>query len=333
MQLFRGPDADSAWRKAVTALLTSGEVREQKSRAGDTRELLHTAFTIENPTQRWIVSRSPALNPALALVEAVWILSGRNDAGLLNFFNPLLPKYAGVGETYHGAYGYRLRRQFGVDQLDRAYHALLHNPDSRQVVLQIWDPRADLPTKKGMAAAQDIPCNVGSFLKIRDRKLEWLQMLRSNDIFLGVPYNFIQFTTLQEVVAGWLGAEMGTYVHVSDSLHIYTRDLSREIIRTPIEPKKNAESLQLSKSESDKVMAELAHSIDEATRTEGSRKGLQEILKHANLPQPYTNVLRVVIAEVCRRKKMLEVAQETMADCSNPILSQVWGQWLARHTN
>ena len=37
------------------------------------------------------------------------------------------------------------------------------------------------------------------FQKVRQGKLEWSQIMRSNDVLLGMPYNFIQFTGLQEI--------------------------------------------------------------------------------------------------------------------------------------
>jgi len=82
----------------------------------------------------------------------------------------------------------------------------------------------DFPLATGTPANPDIPCNMLSLLKIRDGKLEWLQIIRSNDLFLGVPYNFVQFTCLQEIMAGWLGIDCGSYHQISDSLHIYERD-------------------------------------------------------------------------------------------------------------
>ena len=60
--------------------------------------------------------------------------------------------------------------------------------------------------------------------KIRDGTLEWLQVIRSNDMVLGVPHNFVQFTSMQEILAGWLGVECGSYTQISDSLHVYDSD-------------------------------------------------------------------------------------------------------------
>ena len=227
LHLFEGQTADEVWRQAAESIRAGEGVIAQPSRAGVTYELLHTCLAIRDPLQRWILSREPALNPAFAIAEIVWILAGRNDSSFVNHWNPKLPQYAGRGPTYYGAYGHRLRRHFLTDQLDRAYDTLRHNPNSRQVVLQIWDPQKDLPCEDGKPCAEDIPCNIVSFLKMRRGRLEWMQILRSNDLLLGLPHNVIQFTTLQEVMAGWLGAELGSYCQLSDSLHVYKRDFGR----------------------------------------------------------------------------------------------------------
>ena len=166
MQLFVGPNADYVWREAAKAVRNEHLALKQASRAGETRKLQDVMFSIEDPRQRWISSRLPPMNPAFAIAEVIWIVNGRNDSAFLNFWNPALPRFQGEGETYYGAYGWRLRHAFGVDQIEQAYHALCENPETRQVVLQIWDPRLDLPMDAGLPRAKDIPCNVCSMLKV-----------------------------------------------------------------------------------------------------------------------------------------------------------------------
>src|ERR1035438_8441117 len=187
-RVFDGATADSVWQE-MAELFRAGEfVAGQESRAGLTSEILHVAISIDNPRQRWVASRRPALNIAFALAEVVWIVHGRNDAAFLNYFNRELPNFAGHGPTYHGAYGYRLRRNHGYDQLERACQALKANPQSRQIVLQIWHAMHDFPDETGQAVAEDIPCNITSLLKVRGGRLEWLQVMRSNDLYRGLPY-------------------------------------------------------------------------------------------------------------------------------------------------
>lgn len=226
MRSFDAASADEAWRLAVDAIKDGTDVLRQNGRGGYTSELLHVTIHVHDSRQRWVVSRTPALSVAFAVVEVIGILNGRRDSAYLNFFNPILPKYAGIGAEYHGAYGFRLRSNVGFDQLERASNALKANGDGRQVVLQIWDAMLDFPSDGGAPVANDIPCNICSMLKVRNGRLEWSQIMRSNDIFLGLPHNFVQFMSLQEVLAGWIGIEPGRLSFVSQEVRFALRPQS-----------------------------------------------------------------------------------------------------------
>lgn len=326
IRVFEGLTANDTWKAAATDLLSKKGTGYLNGRGGDTEEILHATFSISNPRQRWVTSRYPAINPAFAIAEVVWILNGRNDSAFLNCWNRQLPKYTGRGNTYHGAYGFRLRKHFGIDQLERAYYALSNNPSNRQVVLQIWDCEVDLPACDGQPVNTDIPCNIVSFLKVRENKLEWMQILRSNDLFRGVPYNFIQFTSLQEVLAGWLGVEIGTYNHLSDSLHVYIEDVDQLNIKDDT-VFANTDSLSLPKPESDHAFTELARCIDHLMMPTFSEKSIRMIVNSADLPSSFRNMLLIMAAETARRKGWNNITEEMIAGCTNPLLNQVWKNW------
>lgn len=332
MFLFEGNTADEVWQLAAAKLRDSDVAREQPSRAGNTREILGAAFTIKDPRQRWVASRYPSINPAFALAEVVWIVSGRRDAAFLNHWNPKLPSFAGTGKFYHGAYGYRLREHHGVDQLTRAYQALKHNPETRQVVLQIWDSKVDLPQESGQPSDPDIPCNICSFAKIRDGRLEWTQIMRSNDLFLGTPHNFVQFTSLQEVLAAWLGVEVGHYRHIADCLHVYVRDQDNVCGKNG-HAAPNPDRLSFSKEESDEFFAEMVRRMEKmmsALMTEGR---LEKLGRSKDFPETLRNWLLVIAADSARRRRWTDLAMELMADCSNPVLQQLWEGWFDRWWN
>ncbi len=330
MEVFEAATADQAWRKAAKRFRDGHQIQTHTGRGGQTKELLHAVFVIRNPSQRWVVSRYPVLNPAFAIVEVVWILRGRRDSAFVNYWNSKLPEFAGKGREYHGAYGYRLRRHFGMDQLERAFRALEGNPEGRQVVLQIWDPDADFPSTKGQPVAENIPCNVCALLKVRGNRLEWTQVLRSNDLFLGVPHNFVQFTTLQELLAGWLKVGMGHYTHVSDSLHVYARDEKFVRAVRPVRCEQNTDSLALSKRESEIVLKEVEERITAMTSDNLTEEELLDLLPTRPFPVSYSNMLAVVAADAARRKGWLALTQHVMASCTNPALRQLWERWIQR---
>ena len=327
---FNANTADELWRQIYVAL-HDDNAREQASRSGDTREILHAALCLEDPRQRWIISRRPSLNLAFALAEVVWIVTGRKDSAFLTYFFPSLTKYMGDGPTFHGAYGDRLRHRFGLDQLDRAYQALRSDPGSRQVVLEIWDPTADLPAPDGRPVAKDVPCNLLSLLKVRDGRLEWMQVMRSNDFYRGLPHNVVQFTCLQEILAGWLDLELGQYHHISDSLHFY-EEAEPEFglgIDSPNDVM-NTDSLACAQSESERSFAILARQVEQIINPNVTAQTLADQFNSLDLPSAYRNIACVLHAEGARRRHAPKLATRFMEQCTNRAYQALQGRWLQR---
>ena len=328
-RVFEADTADEVWGKVADAF-RAGEGTFQPSRAGEMYEILHSAISITDPAQRWVTARTPSINPAFAIAEIVWIITGRNDSAFLNYFNRQLPKYAGHNETYHGAYGYRLRYNLGIDQLERAYKVLKAKPSSRQVVLQIWDGRIDLPDDVGKEVSTDIPCNIVSILKVRRGKLEWMQIMRSNDVFRGLPYNIVQFTTVQEVMAGWLDLELGEYNQISNSLHVYQRDLEHIQTSYPGSSIVNTDSLAFPKEQSETYFHELARNIEIIIDQSVPTNKIVSLVHRSELPTSFRNMLSVLCAEGARRRRQQDVISDIMLDCTNAVYRHLYDQWLIR---
>jgi thymidylate synthase len=345
MIVFEGVSADAVWRQAVRRLQAVEAVQESRDQA--TRELLHAAFTLTDPRQRVVFGRP--INPAFAVAEVIWILSGANDVDFLRFWNPRMVRFTDEDEhRFHGAYGFRLgsqprlsaaaaarlRHTTGaveprLDQLQAAREVLSHTPHSRQVILQIWDGRLDLPDPA--PRSRDIPCNIVSHLLLREGKLEWLQVMRSNDLIWGTPYNFIQWTTLQEIVAGWLGAEVGTYTHISDSLHVYERHWQELAAIGPAESEQPRNSGDLRIAPYDAWEALWARLVDGALaltdlHTAEDLLAVQSGLD--DLPPAYREWVALLTAEALRRRGFAAQASETIAG-AGPFWGASWRQWAA----
>jgi len=328
-RVIEAGNADKLWQ-TIALSLQHGEGLRQQSRNGPVRELLHAALSISDPRQRWVLSRQPALNPAFAIAEVIWIVNGRNDSAFLNYFNGELPKYAGDGATYHGAYGFRLRHHLGIDQLQRAYDVLRQDGDCRQVVLQIWDATIDIPNDDAKPRSRDIPCNVMSLLKVRNGCLEWTQIMRSNDVFLGLPHNIVQFTSLQEVVAGWLSLGIGSYNQISDSLHLYDKDAASLDFSTSTGMVQNTDDLMLDKSTSESIFLEAARKTERVIDSSVGPSEVEELAKWPSAPAAYQNMMCIICAEGARRRKTLDLAAQIVAKCTNPILVTLWNNWVDR---
>lgn len=203
-----------------------------ESRDGKVKEILDFKTQILNPYRRLVGGRERNENPFFLLAEAMWIFTGRKDVRFLTLFNSNMKNFSDDGKVFHAPYGFRLRHwgvrsedKFceenlhaaqGYDQIADAIKIFDNNPNTRQVVLSIWNPDLDLGTK-----TRDIPCNDILMLKIRNGKLISTIQNRSNDLHWGLPTNVFQFSFITEMIAACLGIELGTQTHNSQSLHIY----------------------------------------------------------------------------------------------------------------
>jgi thymidylate synthase len=160
-------------------------------------------------------------------------------------------------------------------------------------------------------------------LKVRDGRLEWTQIMRSNDLYRGLPYNLIQFTTLQEILAGWIKVPMGTYAHFTDSLHLYEADrLASSISGTA---PNNTDSLAVSEHDLQDILVGGKQLID-TVRCASTEKELYSALP-IGVPVGWRNLFLVLMVEVARKKKMGDVQQALLEACTNPVLSTAIVNW------
>lgn len=177
------------------------------------------------PWQRVLFSPLRDANPFFHLMEALWMLAGRNDLEWPLYFNSKFGAFSDDNVTVHGAYGHRWRKWFGFDQLQMLIAELKHNPETRRAVLTMWDGREDLHqslTAFNQTPSKDVPCNTHIYFDVRNGLLNMTVCCRSNDILWGAyGANAVHMSLLQEYVAASVGVEMGVYRQVSNNYHIY----------------------------------------------------------------------------------------------------------------
>ncbi|MFD6324449.1 thymidylate synthase [Streptomyces sp. NPDC058442] len=203
---------------AVT-LAKSGERVSPRGMA--TREVRDVHMLLTQPRARLLYAPpTRILNPAFAVAETVWHLSG-SDAAWIFDYNTRLRQYADDG-VLRGAYGPRMRNWAGkVDQLDRVVETLKEDPDSRRALIQLYDPAQDA------AGHKDVPCTLGFRFHLRNGRLHMATTMRGQDVWIGMPYDVFFYTVLHELVAGWLDAELGEFHLYVGSLHMYENHLAQ----------------------------------------------------------------------------------------------------------
>lgn len=204
---FTGHPSD-IYRQQLIALLKAPEV---EVRGRPTRELLHVVTEI-CPLDVVQIVPGRKLNPWLALSEALALIAGSDLVRHLEPYNKRIKDFSDNGKTFYGSYGARI-----VNQIQPLLNRFLSETEDRRGVLSIWcDEDLEADTK-------DPPCNDLIMFKIRDEKLHMTVHNRSNDLHWGLhAVNLPEFSVFQQYLAMLLGVGLGTQIHWSDSLHIYT---------------------------------------------------------------------------------------------------------------
>lgn len=185
------------------------------------------------PTERVLFSTVRNANPTFHLLESLWMLAGRRDVKFPSSIVKNMKAFTDDGKNFWGAYGNRWRDFFGWDQIESAIQELRNNPESRRVVIGMWNAMdiEDNPYNGelkpdfivGQQGGLDVPCNTHIYLDVRDGKLNMTVCCRSNDVLWGCyGANVVHMSMLQEYLALSIGVPVGVYNQMSNDLHVYT---------------------------------------------------------------------------------------------------------------
>jgi thymidylate synthase len=174
------------------------------------------------------------------IAEQIWFIQGENNpAHFLQEFTNIWDAFIDDDGTLKAAYGYRWRKHFGRDQLGELIEHLKDKPGSRHGVIVTWDPADDSlvsGTPKG-----NVPCPYTFTVNIIGGRLHLHNIIRSNDVFLGLPHDVAGFALLQLILAAKLGIEPGIYSHSISNAHFYSDqyDAAAELVKRSKEHKHN----------------------------------------------------------------------------------------------
>ena len=213
-------------------MLANNNGVDEESRNGPVRVLPNPVITsYDRPMERVLFSPLRDANPFFHVMEALWMLSGRNDVSFPTQFNSKFDQFSDDGSTFYGAYGYRWRKWFGYDQLEAICEELTINPLSRRAVLAMWDAggQRDNSVLVGMCdlyqagnGGKDVPCNTHIYFRNNQGYLDMTVMCRSNDIVWGAyGANAVHFAFLLEYMAARLGLQVGKLFQFSNNFHYY----------------------------------------------------------------------------------------------------------------
>jgi len=175
------------------------------------------------------------------IYELLWYLRGDTNIKYLNnhgvtIWDEWADKTGELGPVY-GKQWIRWEGKDGqeINQIHQAIDHLKTDPNSRRIIVSAWNVSDIQGLIKSKRAA---PPACHSFFQffVSNGKLSCHLYMRSNDVFLGAPFNIAQYALLTMMMAQVTGLKPGEYIHTNGDVHIYKnhfKQVMTQLTRSP----------------------------------------------------------------------------------------------------
>lgn len=109
---------------------------------------------------------------------------------------------------------------YEVDQIKKIQWQIRNEPNNRRIILNLWNVAE-------LESTMLPPCHYTSVFGVQEGKLNCLLVMRSNDMFLGNPFNICGYAMLTHLLAYCCDLQVGTLnISIADA-HIYENHLKQ----------------------------------------------------------------------------------------------------------
>lgn len=192
--------------------------------------LSHVMFELTNPHNCRLVNDVRQPSHKIGYIEGVLLCDNTDEVKYMPWYKP----FSRDGEHSYSMYG-----QWINPYMERMIDKLTLCPETRQCQFQIYKPELNY----WLGDITDVPCTTTGIFEIVNGKLNLTIFMRSNDIYLGTPYNVQMFCYLLQVMANTLNIPVGIYTHIVNNLHVYKRDI--EVLEKAIQSKYRNASMKI----------------------------------------------------------------------------------------
>lgn len=178
--------------------------------------------------------------------ELLWFISGSTNINDLDarIWNEWALEDGSLGPVYGKQWtAWESKDGSTINQIDYVVDLLKNNPTSRRILFHGWNV-ADLPSEK-MTPHENVkagkmalpPCHLLYQFQVMSGKLNLMLTIRSNDLFLGNPFNTAQAALWVHMLAQQCDLEVGELIISIGDAHIYTNHFDQVKEQLTREPK------------------------------------------------------------------------------------------------
>lgn len=155
--------------------------------------------------------------------ELFWFLRGETNTKTLN--STIWDEWADSEGNLGRIYGAQWRswrsttaqkdNRYIIDQIGNVIESLKNDPDSRRHIVSAWN----VGELNQMALP---PCHYAFQFYVENGKLSCMYNIRSNDLFLGKPFNIASYALLTHIIAHVCGYGVGELIVTVGDAHVYS---------------------------------------------------------------------------------------------------------------
>jgi thymidylate synthase len=220
MRLVHGESFAHVYRRAIEeVLLRPDAVRSPRGLTCREVTPLIMQFPVWSGETGVFESETRATNLEYLAGELLWYYHGMRDVETIGKYSKFWNGIANPDGTVNSAYGWLLGLGQGPHEEWRwAINSLLQDHDTRQAVMVVHRPDHHWRGNK------DVPCTLNVQFSRRQEYIDMTVVMRSNDLWFGVPYDVPFFITLLRNACFLLGQQPGTYTHIALNMHAYEKN-------------------------------------------------------------------------------------------------------------
>lgn len=221
MKLITTNSIDKAYIRLCRMFVRQG-TWVQGSKGSKLKTLGQVCITITDPTRVGLMNFKRNLSLRYAAGEVALMLQGSHELNDFAHYSKAWRKLSPDGLTVNSAYGYRMFVEHNGAKWAFAKSQLLKSETTKNAVIDMREPR-----DRDDSFRSDYCCTLSlKFSSIGNGKLDLTVVMRSSDVWLGLPYDVCMYAVCLSKMAYEVNMDVGSLTMILLDSHCYEKNFN-----------------------------------------------------------------------------------------------------------